>query len=348
MNQTNGWVFGKRNDLIVFCGPLLASIILLGMHKGNYLGFGEVTLHFAIIQTYINLAHLYSTFWYTYTSKKQWKRHGSWFIGIPLGLFFLNLICGHFFGGTLFIYFIFSHFSIWHFIKQQQAWFHIAASRGVARDKLTLFIDKYAIMACTMGFVLSSQSMEDSRGWFQPGDIVEFPDFLRWPLLGLSILFILAYFTRHLYLIIKKHPTNWAAHNVFICTLLLWGYTRLGERTVLTYYLNQLHHAIPYFLLGYRYMQSQRQAGEIYWLPQLPMWLLGIAIFAISGFQGNIEMNMRANLGLFSSFNDIFDNTSGLVLMSFFNAINITHYTFDMFFWNRKNNPEWTMALGER
>ncbi len=346
MTQQNGWVFGWRGDALVFTGPIILSLFFFYLHAQKLWGMGEIQPHFALIQIYINLAHLYSTFWYTYTSPFQWSQHGKWFVGVPLLIFVLHLCLIQITSHTH-VYLIFTHFSMWHFIKQQQAWFHIAAGRGVARDKWTQKIDHYAIVCATLGFVIASQCGPESRGWFRNGDIVELPTLLYWPALIISVTGVISYLLRHTYLIIKRIPANWAAHHVFLCSTIIWGYVRLAPQHVLAYYFYQLHHAIPYFLLGYRHMQSERSLGRSYWLPHLPMWLLGIGILVISGLQGHFEMNMRAGQGLISNSPDLLDPLGGGAgALAFFNAINITHYVIDMFYWNRKHNPEWTNALG--
>lgn len=348
MNRTqNGWVFGPKGDIAVFTGPLLISVLFYYFHKMALFGFDNTTVayqdptgHYYFIQTYINLAHLYSTFWYTYTSPTQWRAHKPFFIWIPIILFCANLIAG-WFGGSLMVYIIFAHFSIWHFIKQQQAWFHISANKGAPRDKWTVKIDNAAIIACTLGFSIASQSEENARGWFSRNDLIELPHFLFWPVLITSIACLLLYVVWHGIKIYKKEPVNWNAHHMMMTSAFVWGWTRLATQNPYTYYINQLTHAVPYLYLGYRHMVAERARGERFWLPQVPVWIIAILILILAGQQGHFEMSFR--------FGDYLNDSLGYYRMylvgSFFNAINITHYAIDMFYWNRKHNPNWTKAL---
>ena len=343
----NGWVFGLKGDALVFTGPILISFLFLGFNRFALFGFDntthpieDATGHYYFIQTYINLAHLYSTFWYTYTAPSQWRQHKSYFIWIPIILLIANLLAG-FLNSSLMVYIIFAHFSVWHFVKQQQAWFYISAGRGAPRDKWTLLVDKAAIISGTLGYTLASQCEEEARGWFSRNDLIELPHFLYWPLVIASTFFVALYFVWHGIRIYQKKPVNWAAHHMLLISAILWGYTRLGPQGPMTYYLNQLCHAVPYLYLGYRYMQSQRAAGETYWLPKVPVWVLGIFILIIAGQQGHFEMSVRFG----TSLTETLGPYRNMLIGCFFNTINITHYTLDMFYWNRQHNPAWVKAL---
>jgi hypothetical protein len=346
MKVQNGWIFGPKADFVAFAGPVLASLALLFF---NIIGWLEPNTgankspgnHFYIIQTYINLAHLYSTFWYTYAVPSEWRTHRRYFISIPIILLVMNIFAA-FAGDRIYVHMIFAHFTIWHFIKQQQAWFHISAHRGAPRDAFTVRIDNICIVGATLGFALASQCGESALGWFMKNDLIELPAVLRVPLSIFSISCVAFYFIWHGVRLCQKKSMNWFAHFLFFVAAAIWSFRLYKPPSDLRFYIGQLFHAVPYFVLGYRYMVAKRAAGETYLFPKAPVWLLGIAIFILAGQQGHLEMNLRFQAA-FSEEN--LQNMQMIFTSAFFNSLNITHYVIDMFFWNRKNNPGWVKAL---
>jgi hypothetical protein len=273
MKVQNGWIFGPKADFVAFAGPLLLALVLLCFgqlgwitpYPGPSLRPGN---HYYVIQTYINLAHLYSTFWYTYAVPSEWKVHRRYFIWVPVILLLMNVLAAYA-GDQAYVHMIFAHFTIWHFIKQQQAWFHISANRGASRDAWTIRMDNITIVAATLGFALASQCGEQAPGWFLPHDLIELPQVLRLPLSVLSFSCVALYCVWHGIRLFQRKAMNWVAHGLFLMSAGIWSFRLWQVQTDFRFYIGQLCHAFPYFVLGYRYMAAKRAAGETYFFPRL-------------------------------------------------------------------------------
>lgn len=344
-----GWIFGPIADVSVFIGAIALSFLFLFFNQVGWFGFNDFTLgptqyggHTYFIQTFINMAHVYFAYWFTYASVREWKKFKNWFIAVPIIAFVCCFSFGYFFG-FWYLHIVFAHMTMWHFVKQQQAWFYISSAQGPSRDKTTIWIDKIAIIAATAGFMATSQSKEHSIGWFLPGDIIEFPVWMYEPFLYTTCTIIAFYFFWHTRRYLKGHSMNWPAHFYMLFAVLIWGGIRLFITGPLPYYLSQLCHSIPYFYLGYRYMKTQREQGVAYFFPKAPVWALSITFIVLSAFIGHVDHQFK--------FSWLPNNTWDwsyiryLAVWAFFDATNITHYTMDKFVWDRKHNPEWTNVL---
>lgn len=316
---------------------MLLSALVVWLSGGSFLD----NIPFYMMVLFFDAVHVYSTFTYVYTSPLAWKRHRTWLISIPIILLVLNVLLMTY--DTTYFWIFFSTWSIYHFLKQSQAWFYVSAGMGVSRDPLTIKLDKLAILAATFGFAFCSLCAPDSKGWFGTSDLLQLPNFFYIPLITLTSVFIAIYPLRHLYRFLRGEKQNWAAHHIFALTAVLWWGTRLGNLDQFAF-ATVVCHAVPYLYLGLRFVSYKFEKVEKFYLyPKLKLAAVLIPMLILAMFGASLEV-----IGRYSNEVRLYSQDLYLVLAVLFNTISLTHYTFDMFTWNRHHNPEWVAALGEK
>ena len=335
--NNDGWIFGRKGDFFAFTCPFLLSLLCFYCFQWSILSPSLLLT----LMLFIDATHVHSTFTYTYSSPEEWKVRKIWFIAIPLILLTVNLLLSWY--DLALFWSFFATWSIYHFLKQSMAWFHVSAGLGEKRDKATIKIDKLAIFAGTFGFTLCSLCGPDSFGWYGKYDLLNLPDSFYIPLLSASVLIVASYPVWHLFRYLKGEKQNWAAHHIFLVTIILWGHTRLVPVYPFSLYATILCHAVPYLYLGYRYVNfnlSQRRKSFSY--PVSSKLVVFVFMLSLAMLMAGSEVLGRYNPEIRSSRNWLY-----YFIAILFNTLSLTHYTFDMFMWNRKHNPDWVMALGE-
>ncbi|MFL5785588.1 MAG: hypothetical protein ACJ76H_13310, partial [Bacteriovoracaceae bacterium] len=238
---------------MLFTVPVLLAVICNAFLDQSSAHWTNLLL---IANYFISLPHVYLTYWHAYGYKATRKEHLTWLIFIPT--FFLVVNACLFLSmerGMLTL--ILAHFNAWHFLKQQQAWFHLANGKvsGVMKA-----LSKNAIIGVTAGFFLASLCEGHERAWFLGGDLLVLPAWAHVPFLIWGYFSAATYVVSQTYLWKKNKRTNWAAHNSFFVAAATWWIIRLGPATASSGLLTHASHGLPYLFLGYRYMKSKSAA----------------------------------------------------------------------------------------
>jgi hypothetical protein len=320
-----GWIFGKKQDLALFTGPVLLALIM-NLFSSGISEFSEMIFLFSSI--FLVWSHTYSSFWHAYGYQATRRQNLNWLIVVPLFHLTLNSALFYFWGGSLLFVFA-SHFTAYHFIKQQQAWFHISAAGG--KRRIAKGINKNAIVAVTAGLFMASLCQSHHRGWYLDGDLVELPDFFYLPILTWVSLSVAAYAIFHLWAWKKDGGTNWASHHIFIVSGLCWWLMRLGKMDIGSGFLVTSHHGLPYLFLGYQYIRKGNlKITQSYHALPIMIFLATIILNVMQMYGGPffIDSVLAKNLNII-----------------LFQTVSTVHFTFDMFIWSRTHNPGWTRAL---
>lgn len=329
MNFFVGTVFGDwKTDAYVFLFPvLLAFFIASGM---SYLGPQAIpSWYYLALLIAVDTPHFFSGYWVMLKENRHHALREKLLLSlVSTYALFLYLF---YFGFEFFAYTFFALFSLWHFVRQHQAWFFLSL-RGTPHTKsVTYWINQAGIAAVTWGFVLIGQCAEEREGWFQMNDLLLLPITLKEPLSVLTALAILAYVAHHGWLSIKYKAIALSTHLVWLSAIVVWGGTRLLDVGYLYSPLIILPHAFAYMFLLQRYERKSIR-GRIIKSPLL--WLAGA--YLVGGL-----FQAQRSWPLF------FDRAieAPLWLTAFVFTISVTHYIHDMIFWRNDENPGWQKQI---
>ncbi len=221
-------------------------------------------------------------------------------------------------------------FSLWHFIRQHQAWFYLALGDSGSTDKQTLLVNKLGINAATWGFFLAGQCGVERPGWFEMNDLFLLPERYYWPILSFTILALLFYVVFHVYRSLLRRTVELSAHLVFLSAAIVWGSTRLFDLPYLAAALIIIPHAVAYVFLLYRYeVGSAHRRGKPIVANLLLAYMAG-ALFQGYRFWPQI-------MGL--------HETSAGWLTALVLSLSLAHYMHDQIFWSRSVNPSWRQRI---
>jgi len=225
----------------------------------------------------------------------------------------------------------FATFSLWHFVRQHQAWFFLALKGTEQEKKITYWVNQLGIGAVTWGFFLIGQCAEEREGWFAMNDLFLLPEFLKLPLTLATALAILAYVVHHARLSLRNKTFALSAHLIWLSAVLVWGGTRLFDVSYLYSPLIILPHAVAYVFLLQRY--ERNSVGRR--LIKSPLAWLAAAYAVGIAFQGQRSWPLFFDLPL----------EAPLWLTAFVLAISVGHYVHDMIFWRSDENPGWQARI---
>ncbi len=322
-------VFGSwKIDLGVFLFPALLALVM----AGGMISFGPKyppAWYYLILVVAFDTPHFFAGYWV------MMRDGGPNRLRLKL-VACLAATCGGFLylfyaGFENFAMTFFALFSLWHFVRQHQAWFFLAL-RGTANSgRVTYWVNQFGIGAVTWGFFLIGQCSEEREGWFMMNDLFLLPEFLRLPLTVLTVSAILFYLVHH-WQLSKRHKTfALSAHLVWLSAVIVWGGARLFDIPYLYSPLIILPHAFAYMFLLQRYERHSVGQRAI----RSPLVWLFVAYVAGAVFQGHrfwplfFDQPMMVPLWV-----------TALVF-----AISVSHYIHDMIFWRGDENPDWQKRL---
>ena len=320
--QNRRWVFSKKEDLLVFGGSSIIAITI-----GFFInGFGDYFWMYVLHDQ----PHVYTTYFYTYGSDRFSKRFKVALALIPLMIFSI-LLSTYYFGEAKYVSLLLAHYSIFHFMKQQTAWFFISAAR-TGRSKRERIIDKFAIYSCIAGpALLSMMDGIGKRGWRTEVDLMVLPNYLKYPISMIMALSIAAYLLTQINHFIKNKEINWGKHFHLLNGLVIWVIYRLEpfpNAAIFGLLLLVFGHSTPYLFLGKKYVESRKVKGEHFLAllssPKLMLPVLIVCTMLLS--YGEVETR------IFFSEN--------IVIRSLLLTVVLTHFTIDSFLWRRDIHPE--------
>ncbi|MBY0518099.1 MAG: hypothetical protein K2P81_14415 [Bacteriovoracaceae bacterium] len=334
-----GWIFGKSADLLVFSLPVIICALYSFIGQRLFNELIPPSIYFLPLLFLLDTPHILFTLFAASTSvpteSKNWLKFGS----LALVLFFFGVYQTEYW---YLAHIVIAHLAAWHFMKQQQAWFYIAQGRGDRITSIEKWIGKISINGVTWAPLLMSLCHKSAFGWYMPNDLIILPWAWHVYLKGVFLLSIVIYFLFYLFKAFKENKVNLAQHNVWLCAVIIWGSARAFGSPYSGIVFQIIPHSVPYLFLIYRYLNSQKKINNYKFLKQISAFKLCLGLYLVF-----VIYRISKEFVVLNWFSTTIDY--GYLEPSAFYPVAIIftalHFYIDMFYWNRKNNPGWTMAL---
>ena len=323
-NQSQ-WVFSIKEDLWLFAGS--SAIALFAS-----LFFESFTTYFWMFILF-DQPHVFTTYFYTYTSDRFNKKFRIPLIILPILCFilsylmFVNL-------GDKFAYAVLSNFSAFHFAKQQSAWFYITKGKEkslIQKRKIEHYIDKAVIQLSVLGPLLITMTDSIGRsGWRESGDLIPIPLFVKNPIFVLMIISWILYIALQIYKYQKFKVITWGKNFHLINALLIWTLYRFatsGHLAMAGQLIVVFGHSFPYIYLGLKYYES-RKNKETFWPGINNMKLMATCVVL---------------LGILISYIEVISEKafySDGIVPSIWLGIIFSHFLIDTFMWKTDTHKE--------
>lgn len=330
MIKRKGAVFGSsKTDFTVLLLPVLAAIALSQVF--SLLAPQQLSYwYFPILITLLDTPHIVCGYWVMFRQKDQHNHLRLKLLAWLVAFFLLYLYLLNYDQVEFALTFL-ALSSVWHFIRQHQAWFYLAMRGTPSEGRQTLWINKLGIGAVTWGFFLIGQCREERDGWFAMNDLFLLPEALKWPLTLVVSVLILSYIFYHVRLTLRHREVALSAHMVWVSAILVWGGARLVDVNYLSSALIVIPHAVSYVFLLQRY-ERKDTVQRARFTP-----LMGLVVAYVIGmtFQGYRYLPLLSEAAM-----DEFSWVAALIM-----AASVAHYVHDKLFWNARTNPGWQKRM---
>lgn len=324
-----GTVFASvRTDaMIFFVLPLLIAIF--GFTASGILPTPHPFFYPSLIVLF-DMPHLLCGYWAMLTSRSDNSKLRWALVAVAAGIlvaFYLML----YFKQVDFLLVFVAHLSLWHFIKQQQTWFHLSMRPLEAAHQRLMWVNKAGIYGVTWGFFLIGQCGTDITGWDRVNDLVTLPMFLYEPLWILTALSLVAYVIAHLMIYQRTKQVAVSAHFIWLGAGIIWGISRLLNNNYASPALIIVPHAVSYLVLLHKYVKVH---GPKTW-PVSPVTLLWGIYFSATLIQVYEYSELLEHRN--------YEQASwGLSLAL---ALGTIHFIHDKIHWNSHDNPGWSRGV---
>jgi hypothetical protein len=316
----SSWVFDRKTDVSVFGGATILSLLF-----GYFIGPFEDYVFMYIL---IDQPHVYSSYLYTYNSKKFFNRFKTFLIIFPIFCFFFNLGITYAIDRTV-VSRLLALYSIFHFCKQQISWFSITNSKEKNYFFFERIMDKFVIYFSVAGpALISMTALAGKDGWRVKGDLPVLSDSILPIVSAIWLFLIISYLCVQSIKYYKYSVVTWGKHFHLMNGIIIWSIYRLEPfETAASYgiFLAVFGHSIPYLFLGQKYLKTN-SAQEEYFI-RIPK-TRNIAFFLV--ISTILIALSEVYMGAFIGRSEIY--------RSIIISIVFTHYTLDALIWKSKFN----------
>ena len=327
----NTWIYGKDRDFQVFGLPLLVAISL------GILFPGIEFVHTMLVYVVVDISHSFSTYFYTMNSDRlMTTRHRYYFLSVPIVIYSLACLL-RVFEFTALVLSVYTLWSLFHFMKQSQAWVIIAAKKNGPQTQLEKFSDSlisYVVVWCPQ--IISMAVDYEPTCWFIPGDIPNLPTSFKEISYGIASLSFIIYFFVEIRRWRRQRVVQWSKHFHVLNALTIWIIARMNVFHSMSQSVGPLimmaGHSAPYFFLGHRYLKERVQQGERFWpnfkshnVLIFSIWISCLILTALQFWRLQYPRSLWV---------------SSIPL-----TIALTHYAFDSYLWKKKFHPEGANVL---
>ena len=323
----NQWVYDRNTDFKVF-GLSMLFAILLGMAFPDFDFYNTM-----FVYVFIDISHSFTTYFYTLSSDRINNSHHKYFFWGMITLIY-SISCAMLYGGMgPWLVKLYTIASLYHFMKQSQAWIFIVGAKTRPKSKFESRVNYFASYGAVWCPQVISMTLKDPSPWFVPGDIPGLPSYFREISLGVGALITVAYLGVEIKRWRDDRVILWGKHLHVAYGCLVWASARLGTLNFLSHSIAPLMmmatHSFPYYYLGHRYIKQRSSKGEKFW-PYLNnhylfIFLIWLTVLALTSAQF-ISVRYIYNKAYF--------------VTAIFISIAVTHYIYDSYLWKRDTHPE--------
>lgn len=325
ISRQSQWVFSAKEDLLLFAGSTILAFI------GSF--FIDSFENYFWMFVFFDQPHVFTTYFYTYTSDRFSSQFRTTLILLPIICFICSYALWTGFSDA-FVYAVLGNFSVFHFAKQQCAWFFIAGAkegRSLVWSNYEKLIDRFvAYSAIGAPMLLSMTDAIGRSGWRRPGDLILVPMWLVEPIIVIWVGSWIAY----LALQIKKYrhdkTITWGKHFHLLNGQLIWFIYRIipiEQVNIAGQMLIVFGHSFPYIYLGLNYYES-RKTKEKFWPGIQSIKLMACFVIAATILISYIEVVSERKF-----------YSNGIVPCIWMGLI-FTHFLIDTFMWKYDTHPE--------
>ena len=310
-----------------------------------------------ILVVFIDVGHVYSTFYRTYTDKSLVLKYKNLFFGLPLLLLMASILL-HSVNGMLF-WRCLAYMAVFHFIRQQYGFLRIY-SRKNNYPAYKLRFDAFTIYSITLLPVLFWHFAGDRNfNWFLKGDFFQFGASTLLPTLIIVLFWtiIALYILSEALFFIRTREINLQKNAIISGTALSWyiGIVLFNSDIVFTL-LNIICHGIPYMALVWIHGKKANSGSGsatflkiIYGRFSFLLFLLPLLVMALleEGLWDTFVWKEHSGLFNWLHFREFLVPKSVLnILVPLLALPQLFHYVIDGHIWKlKKDKFEWTKIL---
>ncbi len=350
------WLFSKRIDLVFLFLPVWLTWVVSFLIPEKYIHQELSIWVWLLIVVGIDVSHVWSTIFRTYTDKEEFHHHRLLLIVAPIitftVFFFLAAVSQAFFWTVL------AYIALYHFIKQQYGFMRIYKAKG--KDFGHKLIKDEWVVYLSMLYPVVYWHFSPSRefSWFVDGDFFNYFSFFAET--DFSLLFLILSIIYWLIIV------SWIIQEVLSSNFLLIGKVLWVLSTAVNWYLGIVHfnsdlvftltnvvaHGIPYLVLTFFYVEkkkvilSKRETKKTYFRPSTILFMISVVFLLAFSEEYLWDMWIyRDNTSFFeqiipfsiAAFENKWLQAFGIALLTVPQA---THYLIDGFIWKSgKRNP---------
>jgi len=263
------WLFSKRIDLIFLFIPVWVVWIVCFLLPSDSLHQGISLWIWLLIVVGIDVGHVWSTIFRTYTDKEEFKNHKTLLIIAPCLTFSVFFLIAGF--SQAFFWTVLAYIALYHFIKQQYGFMRIYKAK--AKDFKAKWIRDEWVIYLGMVYPVIYWHLSPKRefAWFVSGDFFTFIPAIS----GIQITEVFAVSHVLYWLIIA----GWLIQEIitrseFLIGKILWILTTAGNWYLGIVYFNSdlvftltnvVAHGIPYLALIFYYVEKKRGVNGFIW-----------------------------------------------------------------------------------
>jgi hypothetical protein len=248
----NGWVFSKKEDLLLFVAPLLFGWALILTHQWfnlasiRLMGTDALVIVFALL-AFVDAGHVFSTVFKSYLDPQVRQQKKFLLYALPVIIYIFLILVFHLFGlRTVLV--LFGYYNVYHIVRQQYGWVSITARKAGEQSRLDYYFDKGSIYAFTIlpvAWIHFSLAGTEKQ--------IELPKSALAANIctGLWLAIFAVYAGRQVYKLTKGYPFNIAKQVQMLVSFISWG-TVIFFRSPLLLVVTVLLHSIPYVGIIYK------------------------------------------------------------------------------------------------
>lgn len=262
---TSPWLFSRRADLLLFGGPALASLLLLGWgaRTGDLDGDLPLALWLLLVVG-VDVAHVWSTGWRVYADTEELRRRPALYLGLPAAVYATGVLLHT--AGPLAFWRALAYLATFHFVRQQYGWVALYRRKNGENDEPGAAwgrrLDAATIYGATLAPLVHWHATLPKRfHWLLAGDYAAgLPAWLGPAALGTFGALLALWLGKEARRLAAGRPVSYGKALVVVTTALVW---HLGIVVFDSDYAfavtNVLVHGVPYFGLVFL---SQGTAAE--------------------------------------------------------------------------------------